>query len=84
LFRIVNQLIKQNNRAGNVRLEFAVRDRLGKTTTVQGYHAHIHQNGRQARRALFGDDVRAIALFSGIGSVVALIAVSSGVQGVWL
>jgi hypothetical protein len=32
----------------------------------------------------FGDDVRAIALFSGIGSVVALIAVSSGVQGVWL
>jgi hypothetical protein len=34
--------------------------------------------------AFFGDDFRAVALFSGIGLVVALIAVSTGVQGVWL
>jgi len=32
----------------------------------------------------FGDDFRAVALFSGIGLVLALIAVSNGVQGVWL
>jgi hypothetical protein len=33
---------------------------------------------------LFGDEFRAIALFAGIGLLVAFIAVSSGVQGVWL
>jgi hypothetical protein len=32
----------------------------------------------------FGDDVRAVTLFIGIELVLALIAVSSGVQGVWL
>lgn len=32
----------------------------------------------------FGDDFRAVALFSGIGLLVSLIAVSTGVQGVWL
>ena len=32
----------------------------------------------------FGDDFRAVALFSGIGLVLTLIAVSNGVQGVWL
>jgi hypothetical protein len=32
----------------------------------------------------FGDDFRAAALFGCIGLVVALIAVSTGVQGVWL
>jgi hypothetical protein len=34
--------------------------------------------------ALLGDHYRAIAPFVGIGLIVALIAVSSGVQGVWL
>jgi hypothetical protein len=33
---------------------------------------------------LFSDDFRAVALFSGIGLAVTLIAVSCGVQGVWL
>lgn len=33
---------------------------------------------------LLGDHYRAIAPFIGIGLVVALIAASSGVQGVWL
>jgi hypothetical protein len=33
---------------------------------------------------LLGDDYRAIAPFIGIGLVVAAIAVSTGVQGVWL
>jgi hypothetical protein len=33
---------------------------------------------------LFSDEFRAVALFSGIGLLVAFIAVSSGVQGVWL
>ena len=33
---------------------------------------------------LLSDDFCAVALFSGIGLVVALIAVSRGVQGVWL
>jgi hypothetical protein len=32
----------------------------------------------------FGDDFRAVVLFSGIGLVLTLIAVSNGVQGVWL
>jgi hypothetical protein len=32
----------------------------------------------------FGDDFRAVILFSGIGRVLTLIAVSNGVQGVWL
>jgi hypothetical protein len=32
----------------------------------------------------FDDDFRAVALFSGIGLVLTLIAVSNGVQGVWL
>jgi len=31
-----------------------------------------------------GDDIRAATLFASIGLVVALIAVSTGVQGVWL
>jgi hypothetical protein len=31
-----------------------------------------------------GHDVRAVALFCSIGLVAALIAVSTGVQGVWL
>jgi hypothetical protein len=30
------------------------------------------------------DDIRAAALFGSIGLVVALIAVTTGVQGVWL
>ena len=30
------------------------------------------------------DDLRAVVLFSGIGLVVTLIAVCTGVQGVWL
>jgi hypothetical protein len=30
------------------------------------------------------DDFRAVVLFSGIGLLVALIAVCTGVQGVWL
>jgi hypothetical protein len=34
--------------------------------------------------ALLSDHYRAIVPFIGIGLVVALIAVSSGVQGVWL
>jgi hypothetical protein len=33
---------------------------------------------------LFSDDFRAVALFSGISLVATLIAVSCGVQGVWL
>jgi len=33
---------------------------------------------------LFSDHFRAVALFSGIGLLVTLIAVSCGVQGVWL
>ena len=33
---------------------------------------------------VFSDDFRAVALFGGIGLLVTLIAVSSGVQGVWL
>jgi hypothetical protein len=32
----------------------------------------------------FGDDFHAMALFCGIGLAVTLIAVSCGVQGVWL
>jgi hypothetical protein len=32
----------------------------------------------------FGDDFRAVALFSGIGLLLTLIAVSKGMQGVWL
>ncbi len=31
-----------------------------------------------------GDDIRAATLFGAIGLVVALVAVSTGVQGVWL
>jgi hypothetical protein len=34
--------------------------------------------------ALLGDHYRAMALFVGIELVVALIAVCSGVQGIWL
>ena len=34
--------------------------------------------------AFFGDDFRAAALFGGIGLLVSLIAVITGVQGVWL
>ena len=34
--------------------------------------------------AFFSDDFRAVALFGGIGLLVSLIAVSTGVQGVWL
>ncbi|SDN14054.1 hypothetical protein [Afipia sp. GAS231] len=33
---------------------------------------------------LLSDDFRAIVLFSGIGVLVSLIAVCTGVQGVWL
>ena len=33
---------------------------------------------------LFGDEFRAVALFGGIGLLVSLIAISTGVQGVWL
>ena len=33
---------------------------------------------------LFSDEFLAVALFSGIGLVASLIAVISGVQGVWL
>jgi hypothetical protein len=33
---------------------------------------------------LFSDEFRAVALFGGIGLAVTLIAVSCGVQGVWL
>jgi hypothetical protein len=32
----------------------------------------------------FGDDFRGVALFCGIELVLTLIAVSNGVQGVWL
>jgi hypothetical protein len=32
----------------------------------------------------FSDEFRAVLLFSGIGLVVALIALCTGVQGVWL
>ena len=32
----------------------------------------------------FSDEFRAVALFSGIGLVVSLIAAICGVQGVWL
>jgi hypothetical protein len=32
----------------------------------------------------FGDDFRAVALFGGIGLLLTLIAVSNGVQGIWL
>jgi hypothetical protein len=34
-----------------MRSAFVVRARFAETTTVQGYHAHIHQNGRQTGRA---------------------------------
>jgi hypothetical protein len=34
--------------------------------------------------SFFSDDFRAVALFSGIGLAVTLIAVSCGMQGVWL
>ena len=33
---------------------------------------------------LFSDEFRAVALFVGIGLAVALVAVCTGVQGVWL
>ena len=33
---------------------------------------------------LFSDEFRAVILFCGIGLLVAFIAVSTGVQGVWL
>jgi hypothetical protein len=33
---------------------------------------------------LLSDDFRAVVLFSGIGLLVSLIAVCTGVQGVWL
>jgi hypothetical protein len=33
---------------------------------------------------LLGEGFRAVLLFSGIGLAVALVAVASGVQGVWL
>jgi len=39
---------------------------------------------REEPLPFFGDDFRAAALFSGIGLLVSLIAVSTGVQGVWL
>ena len=32
----------------------------------------------------FSDDLRAVVLFCGIGLLVSLIAVYTGVQGVWL
>jgi hypothetical protein len=38
----------------------------------------------EERATLLSDHYRAIAPFIGIGLVVALIAVISGVQGVWL
>jgi hypothetical protein len=37
----------------------------------------------EAPSEFLSDNFRAIALFSGIGSAVALIAASTGVQGVW-
>jgi len=33
---------------------------------------------------LFSDDFLAVAIFSGIGLVLTLVAISSGVQGVWV
>ena len=38
----------------------------------------------EEQAGFFSDDFRAVALFSGIGLAVTLIAVSCGVQGVWL
>jgi len=34
--------------------------------------------------ALFGEDFLAVAMFSAIGLLLTLVAVSCGVQGVWL
>jgi hypothetical protein len=33
---------------------------------------------------LFSDEFRGLALFAGIGLVVGLVAICTGVQGVWL
>jgi hypothetical protein len=64
----------------------AVWGHFGEYDNNQGHHAHIHQNGRQTRRAggALSDDFRTVVLFSGIGLLVLLIAVCTGVQGVWL
>jgi hypothetical protein len=84
-FPIVNELIKQNDQADNMRSAFVVRARLPKQ---QPYKATMPTFIKMVAKleepaGFFGDDFRAVALFGGIGLLLTLIAVSKGVQGVW-
>jgi hypothetical protein len=59
---------------------------LAKTTTIEDtMPTFVRMVAELEEPAEFlGDDLRAVVLFSGIGLVVSLIAVCTGVQGVWL
>ena len=69
-----------------MRSAFVVRARFAETTTYNGtMPTFIKMVAKLEEPAgFFGDDFRAVALFSGIGLLLTLIAVSKGVQGVWL
>jgi hypothetical protein len=59
---------------------------LAKTTTIEDtMPTFVRMVAELEEPAEFlSDDLRAVVLFSGIGLVVSLIAVCTGVQGVWL
>jgi hypothetical protein len=65
--------------------DFAIRAALAKQQHEDGMPTYIRMvAGLEEPPEFFSDDFRAVILFCGIGLVVAFIAVSSGVQGVWL
>jgi hypothetical protein len=65
--------------------DLAVRTRFGKQQHEDAMPTYIRMVAKLDEPAeLFSDEFRAVILFCGIGLLVAFIAVSTGVQGVWL
>lgn len=80
---IVNELTIQNSRGGNVRAYFAPASAEQQhEDAMPTFIRMVAELDEPAE--LFDDHYRAIALFGGIGLLLALIAASTGEQGIWL
>jgi hypothetical protein len=65
--------------------DFAIRVRFGEQQCEDAMPTFIRMVAKLEEPAEFlSDDFRAVVLIGGIGLLVSLIAVSTGVQGVWL
>ena len=53
-------------------------------TTANAVFRHLNAVAPREAAKIFTDDFFAVALFSGIGLLVALVAAFSGEQGVWI